>query len=65
LGVNTWAWGVIAAVAGLSGEKGSISEGKLADPVRLSKDPFTIPPREILDTKPVVTIVGGRIVHEQ
>ncbi len=45
--------------------KGSISEGKLADLVLLSKDLFSIAPREILDTKPVVTIVGGRIVYEQ
>jgi predicted amidohydrolase YtcJ len=44
--------------------KGSITEGKLADLVLLSKDLFSIPPREILDTKPVLTIVGGRIVYE-
>ncbi len=43
--------------------KGSITEGKLADLVLLSKDLFTVPPREILDTKAVLTIVGGRIVH--
>jgi predicted amidohydrolase YtcJ len=45
--------------------KGSITEGKLADLVLLSKDLFSIAPHEILDTKPVVTIVGGRIVYEQ
>jgi predicted amidohydrolase YtcJ len=43
--------------------KGSITEGKLADLVLLSKDLFTIPAREILDVRPVLTIVGGRIVH--
>jgi predicted amidohydrolase YtcJ len=45
--------------------KGSITEGKLADLVLLSKDLFTITPRDILDTKPMVTIVGGRVVYEQ
>jgi predicted amidohydrolase YtcJ len=45
-------------------DKGSITEGKLADMVLLSRDVFSIPPREILDTKAVLTIVGGRIVHE-
>jgi len=43
--------------------KGSLTEGKLADMVLLSKDLFTIAPREILDTRPVYTIVGGGIVY--
>ena len=43
--------------------KGSITEGKLADMVLLSKDLFSISPREILETKPVLTIVGGRVVY--
>jgi hypothetical protein len=47
------------------GRKGSLSEGKLADMVLLSQDVFTIPSREILNTVPVYTIVGGRIVYEQ
>ena len=45
--------------------KGSLTEGKLADMVLLSQDVFTIPAREILNTVPVYTIVGGRIVYEQ
>jgi predicted amidohydrolase YtcJ len=45
--------------------KGSITEGKLADLVLLSKDLFSVPPREILETRPVLTIVGGRVVYEQ
>ena len=44
--------------------KGSIAPGKLADLVILSKDIFAVPPREILETKPVLTMVGGRIVFE-
>jgi predicted amidohydrolase YtcJ len=43
--------------------KGSITEGKLADLVIWSKDALTVPPRELLDTKPIMTMVGGRIVH--
>ena len=43
--------------------KGSLTEGKLADMVLLSKDLFTIAPRDILDARPVYTIVGGRIVY--
>jgi predicted amidohydrolase YtcJ len=45
--------------------KGSIAAGMLADLVVLSKDLFSIPPREILTTRPVLTIVGGRVVFEQ
>jgi predicted amidohydrolase YtcJ len=44
--------------------KGSIVPGKLADMVVLSRDLFTIPPGEILGTKAVMTIVGGKVVHE-
>jgi predicted amidohydrolase YtcJ len=45
--------------------KGSITAGKLADLVVLSKDLFSIPAREILTTTPVLTIVGGRVVFEK
>ena len=44
--------------------KGSITEGKLADLVMLTRDIFTVPAREILDAKPALTIVGGRVVFE-
>ncbi|MFC1783750.1 amidohydrolase [Planctomycetota bacterium] len=43
---------------------GSIEVGKLADMVVLDKDILEIAPREILTTRPVYTIVGGRIVYE-
>jgi hypothetical protein len=44
--------------------KGTLTPGKLADMVILSNDLFTISPRAILDTRPVLTMVGGRVVHE-
>ena len=44
--------------------KGSIAEGKLADLVILSRNLFAIPPREILSTRPTLTMVGGRVVFE-
>lgn len=43
-------------------DKGSLAPGKLADLVILSRDVFRVPPRDILDTKPVLTMVGGRVV---
>ncbi|MCA1561669.1 MAG: amidohydrolase family protein [Acidobacteria bacterium] len=44
--------------------KGSITEGKLADLVVLSRDIFAVPPSEILETRPVLTLVGGRPVYD-
>ena len=46
-------------------EKGSITAGKLADIIILSKDLFSIPPREILETKVDMTIFDGRVVYER
>ena len=45
--------------------KGTLEPGKLADMVVLTKDLFTIPPREILTTEAAYTILGGRIVFEK
>ncbi len=44
--------------------KGVLKPGYLADLVVLSRDIFAVPPREILDTQPVLTMVGGRIVFD-
>jgi predicted amidohydrolase YtcJ len=43
---------------------GSIQPGKLADLVVLDRDYLTIPADQIKDIRPVMTIVGGRIVHD-
>jgi predicted amidohydrolase YtcJ len=43
---------------------GSIQPGKLADLVVLDHDYLTVPADQIKDIKPVMTIVGGRIVYD-
>lgn len=43
--------------------KGSLQAGKLADIVVLSRDIFTIPEEEILNTKVVYTILGGKVIY--
>ncbi len=47
------------------GEKGSLTPGKLADVVVLSKDLFAVPESEISTARVAVTILGGRVVHER
>jgi hypothetical protein len=44
--------------------KGSITPGKLADIVVLSKDIMTVPDEEIRDATVAYTILGGKIVYE-
>jgi len=43
---------------------GSIQPGKLADIVVTDRDYLTVPADQIKDIKPVITIVGGRVVYE-
>jgi hypothetical protein len=43
---------------------GSIQPGKLADMVVLDRDYLTIPADQIKDIRPVMTVVGGRVVYE-
>ncbi len=45
--------------------KGSISVGKLADLVVLSKNLLEIPPAEILKTQVLYTIVDGKVVYQK
>jgi predicted amidohydrolase YtcJ len=45
--------------------KGSITPGKLADFVMLSRDIMKVPPRQILDTSVTMTVLGGEIVYSE
>lgn len=44
--------------------EGSLEPGKLADLIVLSQDLFTIEPTEIGKTQVLLTMVGGKVVHE-
>jgi predicted amidohydrolase YtcJ len=43
-------------------ERGTLAAGKWADLVVLSNDLFRVPPEDILKTKVLMTMVGGRVV---
>ena len=43
---------------------GSIETGKLADLVVLNHDYFSVSDADVRKTKPIMTVVGGRIVHD-
>ena len=44
---------------------GALQPGKLADLLVLDRDYLTIPADQIKDIKPVLTMVGGRIVYDE
>jgi predicted amidohydrolase YtcJ len=46
------------------GKKGSLEVGKLADLAVLSADPLTVEESSIAHTTSLMTMVGGRVVHE-
>jgi predicted amidohydrolase YtcJ len=45
--------------------EGSIEPGKLADLIIVSQNLFEIDPHRLVDTKVILTMVGGRVVYEQ
>ena len=53
-----------AYLEGKEAEKGSIEPGKLADFVLLDRDITTTDPEEILKSRVLMTIVGGKVVYE-
>jgi len=54
-----------AYLEGTEKEKGSLEPGKLADMVVLDRDILTIDPKEIIDTKALMTIAGGEVVYKR
>jgi predicted amidohydrolase YtcJ len=52
-----------AYAAGQEAVTGSITPGKLADLVALSRDIFTCDPMDILDTEVLATVLDGRFVY--
>jgi predicted amidohydrolase YtcJ len=53
------AWGAFE-----EGERGTIGVNKRADFTVLDQDPTAVAPADILKTRVVMTIVGGRVVYE-
>jgi predicted amidohydrolase YtcJ len=45
-------------------EKGTLEPGKLADIAVLSQDIFTVPAKQLADTRSVLTMVGGRVIYD-
>jgi predicted amidohydrolase YtcJ len=45
-------------------DEGSIETGKLADLILVSQNIFEVDPRKIAETKVLLTIVGGKVVHD-
>jgi hypothetical protein len=45
--------------------KGTLAPGKLADLVVLDRDPFAVAPDELKDLRVLLTVAGGRVVHEE
>ena len=50
---------------GTQRQKGNIETGKLADLVLLDQDPFEVGAPDLANIRPVITIIGGRIVWER
>ncbi len=59
-------WTIEGAYAAFEeNRKGSLEVGKLADFIMISGDVMTMPESEIWKTKVSLTVVGGKIVHQQ
>lgn len=59
-------WTLTGAYAAFEEDrKGSIEPGNLADLVLLSKDILAVPERELLQTRVLLTIIGGEVVHSE
>jgi hypothetical protein len=47
------------------GERGTLERGKLADFVLLDRDLTRVAPETIREARVLLTVVGGRVVHER
>jgi predicted amidohydrolase YtcJ len=54
-----------ARAAGAEGRLGSLTPGKLADLVVLDRDIFEVEHEEILEARPLGTMIGGRWAHRE
>jgi len=45
--------------------KGSLEAGKLGDLILIDRDVLTCPVKDVAGTKVLLTVVGGKVVHEQ
>ncbi|PWT86158.1 MAG: amidohydrolase, partial [Blastocatellia bacterium] len=54
-----------AYAAHLENDLGSLTPGKLADLIVVSRDVMRVSPKDILSAKVTTTFIGGRIVYEQ
>lgn len=54
-----------ALASGEAAQKGSLTPGKLADLVVLSRDIHAAPAEALLDTTVALTLLGGRVIYEQ
>ncbi len=48
----------------MENEKGTLAPGKLADFLVLERDIFHLPPKDILETRVMMTVVGGKIMFQ-
>lgn len=46
-------------------EKGSLEVGKYGDLIMVDRDPLTCPAEDLKDTKVLLTVVNGKVVHEK
>lgn len=47
------------------GDRGTLEAGKLADLVVIDRNLLRVPPAQIRDARVMLTLVGGRVVHER
>lgn len=53
-----------ARIMGVEDRRGSVEPGKLADLVVLSQDVLTVAPDDIRGTRALMTLLGGKVVHQ-